>query len=141
MSSPARALSQLLIIFHVYIPRQGMNLPLFLIVIISNILQVILSIIQNNDIIYHLQSRVPLFIFLFLLTVTGGGSMGVPSVPEDCQVRVFGPSVLVDISYNFLSIWNIPLSGLMYICSHYLPFSSQALLACHRKTFALATSP
>ena len=53
-------------------------------------------------------------------------SGGVVFTPEDCGVRVFGLSGLIDIPPYLLSIWNIPISGCTEGFSHYTTFSSQA---------------
>ena len=56
---------QLLLIFHVYLLSQGMQILLVLVVFLKNILPVLISVILKHDIFLRLEARVPLFHFLF----------------------------------------------------------------------------
>ena len=47
-------------------------------------------------------------------------SLGASFVPADWQMRVFGPSGIIDRSYDRLYVRTIPLSGCMGRCSHYI---------------------
>ena len=67
-------------------------------------------------------------------------SLGESFVTVDWQVGVFDSYVLVDRTYDHLYARTIPLSGCIYIHSYYIPLSSQALMAFHKKTCALAAS-
>ena len=55
-------------------------------------------------------------------------------------MRVFWSPDIVDRPYNRMYVRTIPLSVCMDRRSIYIPLSSQALLACHRKTCALGAS-
>ena len=57
------------------------------------------------------------------------GVPGAPFVLTDWHVRVFWSSGLIGRPYEQLYVHTIPLSGCMYRCSHYTPFSSQTWLA------------
>ena len=56
------------------------------------------------------------------LHVTGPRSRSLEAsfVPVDWRVRVFGPSVIVNIPSDRLYVRNIPLYGCMVICSRYI---------------------
>ena len=59
----------------------------------------------------------------------------------DWRERAFGSSGIVDRLSECLYVCTIHVSRCMERRSHYTPFSSQELLACHRKTCDLAASP
>ena len=67
-------------------------------------------------------------------------SLMVSFVPADWRLRVFESSGGTDRMSDHIYIRTNPLYGFMKRRSCYVPFYSQALLACHRKTCALAAS-
>ena len=69
------------------------------------------------------------------------GSLGESIVLADQRVRVFKSSGLVDRTSDHPYVHNITLYRCTGILSHYIPFSSQSWLACHRKTCTLSTFP
>ena len=69
------------------------------------------------------------------------GYLGASFVSSDWQVRVFWLSGLIDGPSDRLYVRTITLLGCMERRSHYIPFPSQAWMACHRKTCALSASP
>ena len=78
---------------------------------------------------------------LYHVTGTRRGSLGTLFVLADWQVRVFWSSGLVDRPSDLLYIRTIFLSEWMDRISRYIPFYSQAWMACHMKNCALAASP
>ena len=54
------------------------------------------------------------------------GSTRTSFVPADWQVRVFGPSGLIDIPYGCMYVQSIHMSGCLDIRSHYTPSYSQS---------------
>ena len=54
-------------------------------------------------------------------------------VAADWWVRVLGSSSFIDRPSEYMSVRTIPLSECTDRCSHYIPFSSQEWLNCHRK--------
>ena len=69
------------------------------------------------------------------------GSLGASFVSADWKVRVFWLSGLIDRPSDRMYVLTIPMCGCMYRHSSYIPFSSQAWLAYHRKTRAFSASP
>ena len=57
---------QLLLLFFIYLPPQGINLPLILMILFNYIIPVILPAIQNHDILIHFQVGGSLLSRLFL---------------------------------------------------------------------------
>ena len=66
------------------------------------------------------------------------GYLGASLLLADWWVRVFWSSGIIDRQSNRLYVRTINLSGYIYIHSNYIPFYSQAWLACNRKTQDLA---
>ena len=56
-------------------------------------------------------------------------------------MRVFELYGIIDRPSDHIYVRTIPMYGCMEICPHYIPFSYQVRLACHRKTCALDASP